>query len=72
MTKSPGSYGIKAGTTPCYNSSTGGVCKNPSQFLYFDTLHPVTTIHKWSDALPSPLLAYAYAGTDCADSWRRR
>ncbi|GAA6049266.1 hypothetical protein NBRC10513_005747 [Rhodotorula toruloides] len=46
MTKSPGSYGIKAGTTPCYNSSTGGVCKNPSQFLYFDTLHPVTTIHK--------------------------
>ncbi|BGP34996.1 hypothetical protein JCM10296v2_006820 [Rhodotorula toruloides] len=46
MTNWPGLYGIKAGTTPCYNSSTGAVCENPSQFLYFDTLHPVTTIHK--------------------------
>ncbi|BGP27291.1 hypothetical protein JCM10295v2_006255 [Rhodotorula toruloides] len=46
MTNSPGLYGITAGTKPCYTSSNGKVCKDPSQFLYFDTLHPVTTIHQ--------------------------
>ncbi|BGP34997.1 hypothetical protein JCM10296v2_006821 [Rhodotorula toruloides] len=46
MTNSPGLYGITAGTKPCYTSSNGKVCKNPSHFLYFDTLHPVTTVHQ--------------------------
>lgn len=41
-------YGLteKPITTPCYNSTTGGLCAKPATFLYFDTLHPVTTIHK--------------------------
>lgn len=46
MTNSPNLYGITAGTKPCYSSSNGKVCKNPNQFLYFDTLHPVTTVHQ--------------------------
>ncbi|BGP11014.1 GDSL esterase/lipase [Rhodotorula toruloides] len=46
MTNSPSLYGITAGTKPCYSSSNGKVCKNPNQFLYFDTLHPVTTVHQ--------------------------
>lgn len=52
MTNSPGLYGITAGTKPCYTSSNGKVCKNSRQYLYFDTLHPVTTIHQYV-TLPS-------------------
>lgn len=45
---SPSSYGISASpvTTTCYNSATGGVCTNPASFLYFDSLHPVTSVHQ--------------------------
>ncbi|KAM0754396.1 hypothetical protein T439DRAFT_376882 [Meredithblackwellia eburnea MCA 4105] len=41
-------YGIqeKPVTTPCYNSKTGEVCNNPQDYLYFDTLHPVTSVHQ--------------------------
>lgn len=45
---SPKTYGITASpvTKPCYNSTTGSLCTNPSAYLFYDTLHPVTTIHK--------------------------
>ncbi|GAA5913072.1 hypothetical protein JCM6882_005554 [Rhodosporidiobolus microsporus] len=45
---SPRTSGITVAptTTTCYNSSTGGVCGNPQNYLYFDTLHPVTSVHK--------------------------
>ncbi|GAA5968324.1 hypothetical protein JCM11641_003810 [Rhodosporidiobolus odoratus] len=48
MHSSSKSYGITASpvTSTCYNSSTGGVCTSPSNYLYFDTLHPVTSVHK--------------------------
>ncbi|GAA5995252.1 uncharacterized protein JCM10292_005057 [Rhodotorula paludigena] len=47
MHSSPKSFGITAGaSSTCYNSSTGGVCGNPASYLYFDTLHPVTSVHK--------------------------
>ncbi|GAA5968106.1 hypothetical protein JCM21900_000091 [Sporobolomyces salmonicolor] len=48
LNSSPKSYGLTASpiTTTCYNSTTGGICTNPSAYLYFDTLHPVTSIHK--------------------------
>lgn len=48
MNSSPSSYGITASpvTTACYNSSTGGVCSNPGNFLYWDTLHPTTSVMK--------------------------
>jgi phospholipase/lecithinase/hemolysin len=43
---SPQSFGITASvTSTCYNSATGSVCSNPGSYLYFDTLHPVTSIH---------------------------
>ncbi|GAA6009582.1 hypothetical protein JCM10207_004111 [Rhodosporidiobolus poonsookiae] len=45
---SPKSFGITVSpaTTSCYNSSTGGVCSNPAAYLYWDTLHPTTSVHK--------------------------
>ncbi|BGP19587.1 hypothetical protein JCM10213_009320 [Rhodosporidiobolus nylandii] len=48
MHSSPRTYGITASptTSTCYNSTTGGICSNPQNYLYFDTLHPVTSIHK--------------------------
>ncbi|KAM0747336.1 hypothetical protein T439DRAFT_305693 [Meredithblackwellia eburnea MCA 4105] len=44
---SPSTYGIDSSVinTPCYNSGTGNVCGNPASYVYFDSLHPVTTIH---------------------------
>ncbi|GAA6049188.1 hypothetical protein JCM3770_003300 [Rhodotorula araucariae] len=47
MHSSPKTYGITASATAtCYNSTTGGVCSNPAKYIYFDTLHPVTSVHK--------------------------
>ncbi|KPV72660.1 uncharacterized protein RHOBADRAFT_55748 [Rhodotorula graminis WP1] len=47
MNSNPKSYGISAGTSAtCYNSSSGKVCSDPASHLYFDTLHPVTSVHK--------------------------
>lgn len=44
---SPKTYGIteSPATTACYNSVTGGLCSNPTTYLYYDTLHPVTSVH---------------------------
>jgi len=42
----PASIGVKNVNQPCYNSSTGSVCSNPSDFFYYDTLHPTTTTFK--------------------------
>jgi len=44
---SPKTYGITQSpvNTPCYNSVTGGLCTDPTKFLYYDTLHPVTSVH---------------------------
>ncbi|GAA6059031.1 hypothetical protein JCM10212_001256 [Sporobolomyces blumeae] len=45
---SPSSFGLSASpiTKACYNSSTGGVCSDPGKYLYWDTLHPTTVVHK--------------------------
>ncbi|SCV69446.1 BQ2448_2466 [Microbotryum intermedium] len=46
MYQSPASYRITVSpvTTPCY--SRGKLCTNPKNYLYFDTLHPVTSVHR--------------------------
>ncbi|SCV69441.1 BQ2448_2461 [Microbotryum intermedium] len=46
MTTSPSKYGITVTDKPCYNSTSGAVCTNPTKYIYFDTLHPVTSVHK--------------------------
>ncbi|GAA5910020.1 uncharacterized protein JCM6883_000524 [Sporobolomyces salmoneus] len=48
MNSSPSSFGITTSpvTKACYNSSTGGICSNPNNFLYWDTLHPTTSVMK--------------------------
>ncbi len=38
----PSAYGLQNVTAPCYNQSTGTVCSNPGQYLFFDGLHPTT------------------------------
>ncbi|GAA5853060.1 hypothetical protein JCM8547_000187 [Rhodosporidiobolus lusitaniae] len=45
---SPRTNGITVSpvSSTCYNSVTGGVCTNSQNYLYFDTLHPVTSVHK--------------------------
>ncbi|KAM0747335.1 hypothetical protein T439DRAFT_383462 [Meredithblackwellia eburnea MCA 4105] len=43
----PKTYGftISPITTTCYNSSANTVCSKPTSYLYFDSLHPVTSAH---------------------------
>ncbi|GAA5868909.1 hypothetical protein JCM16303_000304 [Sporobolomyces ruberrimus] len=45
---SPSAYNLSVSpiTTPCYNSTLGALCQNPNSYLYFDTLHPTTAVHK--------------------------
>ncbi|GAA5972987.1 hypothetical protein JCM11641_000352 [Rhodosporidiobolus odoratus] len=68
MHSSSKSYGITASpvTSTCYNSSTGGVCTSPSNYLYFDTLHPVTSVHKLTSGNYSALVAFGASYTDNA------
>lgn len=45
MTSSPKTYNLSDATTPCLSGTT--VCSNPASHLYFDSVHPTTTIHKY-------------------------
>lgn len=39
-------YGFENVTTPCFNSSTGSVCSDPSKFLFWDQIHPTTGVYQ--------------------------
>ncbi|GAA5985191.1 hypothetical protein JCM10908_002562 [Rhodotorula pacifica] len=50
LTNSGPTYGITQGTKVCLSGST--LCNNPNQYLYLDTLHPVTSVHKlWAQQM---------------------
>ncbi|GAA5964667.1 hypothetical protein JCM3765_004345 [Sporobolomyces pararoseus] len=48
MNSSPSSHGIAASpiTKTCYDSTSGGICSNPNNYLYWDSLHPTTQVMK--------------------------
>ncbi len=38
----PGAYGLTDVTDPCFNQATLTVCSDPSQYLFWDDIHPTT------------------------------
>jgi len=53
----PGAYGLTDVTDACFNGVT--VCSNPSQYLFWDDVHPTTGIHEvlaveFANAVPEP------------------
>ncbi|KAH9811576.1 hypothetical protein DFH28DRAFT_431255 [Melampsora americana] len=43
----PTEFRFKNVIDACWNSTTGGICNHPDQYLYWDTLHPTTTMHRF-------------------------
>ena len=39
----PGAYGITQLTTPCFDQVAMTVCTNPSEYLFWDDIHPTTS-----------------------------
>ncbi len=39
----PGAYGLTNVTTPCFDQIALTVCSDPSQYLFWDDIHPTTT-----------------------------
>lgn len=50
LVSNPGVYGLTNVTSPCYSgfvapNPNGTECANPNQFLFWDQVHPTTTVH---------------------------
>ena len=58
--ENPGAYGFTNTTTPCLNSTTDAVCSDPSQYLFWDDVHPTTAADTilaqqfYADVTPTP------------------
>jgi phospholipase/lecithinase/hemolysin len=58
MTTDPTAYGLTNVTAPCYDGEVDGSpalgkttareCPNENEYLYYDMLHPTTTLHDWA------------------------
>lgn len=40
----PGKYGIDYTKTSCFDSTANTLCSDPSKYLFFDDIHPTTTV----------------------------
>jgi phospholipase/lecithinase/hemolysin len=40
MQAHPGAFGLTDVVDPCYDPISGTVCANPSQYLFWDFIHP--------------------------------
>lgn len=50
------SFGFTATTAPCFDRSLGQVCDNPSDYVFWDDLHPTTAAHRQVSELAYSLL----------------
>lgn len=42
----PGKFGLKNVTQPCLDITTGAVCSNPDEYLFWDPIHPTAAGHR--------------------------
>jgi thermolabile hemolysin len=62
----PALYGLTNVTDAAYNAATGNVVANPNEYLFWDTLHPTATAHRFLGdrafaAVPEPASALVIA-----------
>lgn len=72
----PAAFGITNATDPCLNMMAGTLCANPSAYLFWDMLHPTTTVHavlaeRFAQVVPEPS-ALAWLGLVALGMMRRR
>jgi phospholipase/lecithinase/hemolysin len=53
----PSRYGLTNVTDACLNTTTGQICANPSEYLFWDSFHPTTVTHQAIAVLASTTLA---------------
>jgi phospholipase/lecithinase/hemolysin len=76
----PSAYGFTNVTTPCFNSVTLTVCADPSQYLFWDDIHPTTAADAFladefhTDVTPEPssILLLSTGAAALAELVRRR
>ncbi|GBE76325.1 GDSL family lipase [Microcystis aeruginosa NIES-87] len=52
----PSRYGLTNVTDACLNTTTGQICANPSEYLFWDGFHPTTVTHRAIAGLASTTL----------------
>lgn len=56
MYTNPTQHNLTTSTTECLNPDSRNVCSDPASYLFFDNLHPVTTVHQELANLLAPVI----------------